>query len=136
MVGYEEKALCRKIARMFEIAGKRGYSVQDLSEKWLCSDTALRIFNKDFNEIAQSPVYVLNSLSMEKSVYKDGSGEKYEELLFWLGYIITYIEFFTNLTPREVWNKYDIIRFAESYDVLHTLSSKRAAEECIEEFHR
>lgn len=136
MVGYEEKALCRKIARMFEIAGERGYSAKELPEKWLNSQTALRIYDKDFNEIAQSPVYILNSLNMENAVIKDMSGTDYADLLYWLGYMLTYIEFFRELPPQKLWDMFDIIRFAESYDVLHTLSSKRAAEECMEEYRR
>ena len=134
MIGYEEKALCRKIANVFELAGKKGYDVVSITNSWIHSNTALRIYNKDFNEIAQSPVYIFNSFKKEASLSKKNNDEDFNDLLFWLGYMITYIEFYKELSPEEISKKYDILRFAESYAVLQTLSAKRAAEECEEEY--
>ena len=136
MVGFEEKALCRKIAKTFEFAGMKGYPVEEFTKEWLESDTAKRIYDRDFNEIAQSSLYVLNSLLKEKELVCDGSGKDYTDLFFWLGYTITYMQFYLEISPEKLWNKYDIIGFAGSYDVLHTLSSKTATEECVNEHKR
>lgn len=60
----------------------------------------------------------------------------YSDLMFWLGYMVTYIQFMLDIPPNKVWNEYDMVGFAASYDVLHTLSPKCAAEECFNEHKR
>lgn len=137
MIGYEEKALCRKIAKAFEIGGKNGCEISTFIKAWLNSQTALKIYNRDFNEIAQSGFYVFNSLKQETvltNIYKNDN--YYIDVFFWAGYIITYLQFYLNVPPIEIWNKYDILAFVASYDVLHTLSNNNAAEEFIHEYKK
>ena len=135
MVGYEEKALCRKIANTFEFAGDKKVFPPDFIKAWLQSDTAYRIYTKDFNEIAQSPVYIFNSFMLE-SDFNVKTEDNYDDILYWVGYMVTYMEFLFELSPADLWSKYDLIGFASAYDTLHTLTTKRAAEECDNEFRK
>lgn len=134
MIGYEEKALCRKIADMFEIAGHNKCDPSDIIKKWLQSDTSQKIFNRDFNEIAQSPLYIYNSLLREGNIIS--CEKEYADLLYWVGYILTYIGFKRELEPKKVFEQYDVIGFAGAYDTLHTLSPKVAFEEVTKEYLR
>lgn len=138
MIGYEEKALCRKIADTFEIASKHLVYPPDFIEKWLMSETAVKIYEKDFNEIAQSPLYIYNSLIKEKRIemLNEQTVEEYPMVMYWTGYMLTYMGFLCEIAPEHLWKKYDVIRIAEAYETLHTVSIQRAIEEINEEFLR
>lgn len=136
MIGFEEKALCRKIGNVFLRASQMGYLPDAFVESWLCSEEALKIYVKDFNDIAQSPVYILNSLLMEDKaiIFDADKADLYDDLMYWLGYIVTYMQFSLEIPPEDLWCRYDIVSFAGSYEVLHTLSNKNATEECVIEY--
>ena len=100
------------------------------------SKVADNIYIRDFKDIAQNYVYLFNSLMLERKIELSGKVSAYTDILFWLGYMVTYLEFFLELSPKELWEQYDIVRYAQNYEVLHTLSSKNATEEFISEYKK
>ncbi len=131
---FDEKAICRKVAAVFELAASRKYEPLSFTETWLQSQTAQYLYELDCKEIAQSKVYQLNSLIHETNIQPCMNEKRnYCDIMFWTGYILTWFSFLYKKTPNEVYEEYDIEKVMQCYDTLHTLSAKRACEEIHEE---
>ncbi len=138
MVSLYEKALCRKIADVFEIAGKNGYPVMLFTRLWFSSRCCFGLCHDDFFAVAQSPLYQFNSLLLE---CPELGGHKntesgYTELLYWAGYIITYWMFLDKITWEELSKTYDYELMMRNYGYLHTLSPESAIAQAREEYSR
>jgi len=134
MLELDEKAVCRKVAGVFEIAAIRNYEPLNFAKTWMNSQTATWLYELDCKEIAQSRIYQLNSLRMETEIEPlEEEQRDYRELMYWTGYILTWFSFLYKMPPKEVAEKYDIEKIMQCYDTLHTVSPKRACEEIIEE---
>lgn len=135
-----EKAICRKVANVFSLANKKNYHPVEFTLRWLESDTAKLLYEMNLNEIAQSPLYQINSFDMEmKNIgheFKMKSETDYEDVMYWCGYFFTYWIFYEEITGKDLIEKYDIEKIMECYDTYHTLSCKNAIENAKEEYTR
>lgn len=129
-----DKMVCKKVAKVFEASR---YNVILFPEYWLKSDIDQQLINKEPALLSQSPLYILECFSDEtgnKIPYTKENIEK--EVLFWFGYIITYIQLEYNISGAELWKKYDLVDALRHYDVLHTVSSKTAANMIIKDYNK
>ena len=133
---YCEKAICRKIGNMFELAEKKGYYPLSFTEKWCQSTIAKEMYELVAEKIAQSPLYVLDDVINEYPNMDNGRKCNKDGFMYWLGYIITYASYALEESPEDLYKKYDIPTYMASYDVLHTLSSTRMVEEMANEYDK
>ncbi len=121
---YDEKAICRKVAGIFELAADYGYTPLHFLEKWASSEVAFNLYDLHCDKICQGKLYLLHDFQHEyPNAYKiNGPNEEDKELMFWLGYIYTAATFAFKITPNSIYKKYDWNRYAASYDVIHTVS--------------
>ena len=95
MLDFEEKALCRKVAGVFELSAINGYEPLNFISIWLNSDTALKLYQWNFKDIAQSKQYLLHSIEIETSLLepseKRGKEDKTTKAMYWFGYTIMYL---------------------------------------------
>lgn len=54
--------------------------------------------------------------------------------MYWFGYITMYFSLSFAKSPLEIYEEYDIEKIIESYDTLHTLSSKVAVDKIKNDF--
>lgn len=138
MPGFEEKALCRKVAGVLELSVQRGYEPVAFMRLWLNSKTADNLFHWNFNDVAQSKQYLLHSLELEYGInpqdYGQPQNEKMSQVMYWGGYIFMYISLDENRKPCEIQKKYNINKVLKCYDTLHSLSAAVAADEIRKEF--
>ncbi len=133
-LSYDEKALCRKTGDVFEYASTLKYNPFSFAKAWCSSTISEQLYNLDCDKIAQGRKYIFNDVD-KHSLVKNGTGTAYDaNLMYWLGYSLTYASFSLHLPPREIYKKYDISKYICSYDVLHTLSSSRMVEELQNEY--
>ena len=132
MIDFEEKAVCRLVARMFEIANK---NVILFPLVWLQSALNELVIKQQPAVISQSPLYLLESLEDEIHGLVPSKEEPYpSEEMFWLGYILTYTQFDKGLSGKILAAEYDVKRFLANYETLHTLSSQMASDILVEDF--
>lgn len=140
MLDFEEKALCRKVAGVFELSAINGYEPFNFISTWLNSDTAMKLYQWDFKDIAQSKQYLLHSIEFEENLYeneeKRNKEDKTTKAMYWFGYIIMYLSLDTKISPKEIISTYDVVKIYMCYETLHSLSSKNAVEEIEKNFHR
>ena len=138
MLDAYEKGLCRKIAAMFSIAGKKGIPVLLFTRIWFSSAACYGLLHDDFFSIAQSPLYQLNSILLEVPELSEHIGTEYnnEELMYWAGYTLTYWMFFDRISWNELVQKYDYVLFLRNYDYLHTLSPESTIALAKNEYSR
>lgn len=137
MIDVMEKAICRKIARTFELAAEECYHPVDFTIQWLNSDTCKYLYELNANEIAQSYYYQLNSLKMEmkrKKITIKHSTESYSDEMYWAGYFFTYMMYKEEMPGPEIVKKYEVDTILSCFDTLHTLSCDVAIEKCKEDF--
>ena len=48
--------------------------------------------------------------------------------MYWFGYIITYWHFLEGISGKDIVINYDVCKILDEFDVLHTVSVKRAIE--------
>ena len=134
-----EKAICRKIASMFEYAGKTGYRPVSFTTTWLESDTSKELYTIEPCAIAQSYPYHLHSLEKEMQekgiVLSSDTSETYEDVMYWAGYIFSYWIFLEGISGDEIIEKYDIKHILECYDTYHTLSPEVAIDKIKEDWN-
>lgn len=132
MVGFTEKAVCRKIGKTFELAAKEGFHPVEFSMFWLQSDACKRLAALDFNDIAQSALYQLNSIKMELGAAKQvlpACESDYSDIMFWAGYLFMYWIYQDEIEGAKIAEAYDVEGILARFDTLHTLSCKTAIEE-------
>lgn len=138
MLDFEEKALCRKIAGVFELSAINGYEPLNFISIWLNSDTALKLYQWNFKDIAQSKQYLLHSIEIETSLLepseKRGKEDKTTKAMYWFGYTIMYLSLDTKKSPKEIISTYNVEKIYMCYETLHSLSSKNAVEEIDKNF--
>ena len=132
MIGFTEKAVCRKIGKTFELAAKEGFHPVEFSMFWLQSDVCKRLAALDFNDIAQSALYQLNSIKMELQATKVVllvCESDYSDIMFWAGYLFMYWIYQDEIEGNQIAEAYDVEGILARFDTLHTLSCKTAIEE-------
>ncbi len=137
MPDFEEKAICRKVGGVFELSAIKGYEPIAFTKLWLNSKTADNLYRWDFHDVAQSKQYLLHSIELEyglKSEDAKANEVKMSEVMYWGGYMFTYLSYQENIKPEDVLKAYDVERVLKCYDTLHTLSAGVAAEEIKEQF--
>ncbi len=138
MLGFEEKALCRKVAGVLELSAQRGYEPAAFMQLWLNSKTADNLFCWNFNDIAQSKQYLLHSVELEYNISPENDGylqnREMPQVMYWGGYIFMYISLDENRKPCNMQKKYDINRILGCYDTLHSLSTKVAVDNIRTQF--
>ena len=125
-----EKGLCRKTASIFELAGKKGLPVLLFTDLWFSSDCAKRLYNYDFYDIAQSPLYHFHNImaEMDELAKYENTENGFAELLYWSGYTLAYWQFWRNISWQKIKEKYDWKKFLSDYDCLHTMAVEKAIE--------
>lgn len=139
MPDFEEKALCRKVGGVFELSAQKGYEVLAFTKLWLKSQTADHLYHWNCNEVAQSKQYLLHSIELEYGLTDQDACSReinMEELMYWGGYILTYLSFTDRMEPKEIEKQYDLEKVLECYDTLHTLSAQIAVDKIKEEFRK
>ena len=138
MIGAYEKALCRKTASMFKLAGEQGYPVLLFTRTWFSSQAAAGLYGYDFIAIAQWALYQLNSLLLECPELKEYKGKEfgYSELMYWAGYILAYWLFADETSWKDISENYDYEMMLRNYDYLHTLDPNKAILLAKEEYKR
>ena len=122
--------LCEKVARLFEMVD---YNVILFPEMWLKSEINRKIIEMNPAIISQSTHYWLECFLENISIPKTVENVN-KDAMFWLGYILTYIQFETDMPGDVLWDKYNIPRVLACYDVLHTVSNKVASEMIRKDF--
>ena len=130
MVGFNEKAICRKVGNVFALSEG---NVIDFPKQWLLSELNRQMLEMEPAIISQSPRYILECFREQHPVSKTKEHDT-NDIMYWLGYILTFFQFEYSISGKDVWARYDIGAVLENYDVLHTLSSKTAARMIKEEF--
>ena len=128
MLNFEEKMICRKVGHIFELADADYRSVP-FAKCWLKSKNVVRLMNYDFNDVAQSPLYLFE-LFIEENDLSRIKKNPYQmaDVMFWYGYILTWIIYDDKIQPSELEGKYDITSIFESYETLHTTSNEYAVD--------
>lgn len=132
MIGFTEKAVCRKIGKTFELAAKEGFHPVEFSIFWLKSDVCKRLAALDFNDIAQSALYQLNSIKMELGLAEQvlpACESDYNDIMFWAGYLFMYWIYQDEIEGSQIAEAYDVEGILARFETLHTLSCKTAIEE-------
>ena len=92
MLDFEEKALCRKVAGVLELAAIEGYEPIAFTKLWLSSKTAYNLYIWDFKDIAQSKQYLLHSIEIEYQLTeedKQNNVEQMSDAMYWAGYTLS-----------------------------------------------
>ena len=76
---------------------------------------------------------------MELEYHLDNEYQKtydfyFADAMYWFGYITMYFSLSFAKSPLEIYEEYDIEKIIESYDTLHTLSSKVAVDKIKNDF--
>ena len=93
MLDFEEKALCRKVAGVLELAAIEGYEPIAFTKLWLSSKTAYNLYIWDFKDIAQSKQYLLHSIEIEYRLTEED--KQNNEELYNISYFGKISELFT-----------------------------------------
>ena len=138
---YDQKALCRKVGNIFELSTICGYYPLSFAHAWCLSETANNIYMLDISKICQSKHYLMHDIQSEPAITgylgdMTYTNQSDKDMMFWLGYIITYASFALHMSPSNLYDTYDIPAFAASYDVLHTLSNNRMVDEMKNEYNK
>lgn len=131
MYGPYERAIARKIADVFEIAGEHCLDESKFTKAWLNSNTAKLLYTLDFNAISQSPLYHYNSFIMEyKNIDDLYPEESYfnNDIMYWSGYLFSCWIFMEDVSPQQILQSYDIDKILLCYDTLHTVSIEVAVD--------
>lgn len=75
MPGFEEKALCRKVAGVLELSVQIGYEPVAFMRLWLNLKTSDNLFHWNFNDVAQSKQYLMHSVEMEYGINPQDDGQ-------------------------------------------------------------
>lgn len=133
-----EKAVCRKVGKTFELADEKNYHPVEFTLKWITSQTAYYLYEMNLNEIAQSAFYQLNSFEMEMKnenyEFKMSSKTDYRDVMYWCGYFFTYWMYQDKIPGKELAERYDIKGIMECYDTYHTLSCPVAIDKAKYEY--
>lgn len=130
--GLQELVLARKIENTFaKIAENQSWDMEDFCKKWLSSNIAWQIANKQAL-IGQSSLYIYNDAVSElKDSVNASNTPMYKPAVEWFGYLITYWILCYGIDPKEL-SKYDISKILHSFDILHTYSINHAIEDITE----
>lgn len=135
-----EKAVCRKVGKTFELAAAKKYHPVEFTLKWLTSRTAFYLYEMNLNEIAQSAFYQLNSFEIEMKKenfeFKMSSGTDYSDVMYWCGYFFTYWMYQDDISGIELAEEYDIEEIMKCYETYHTMSCKTAVEKAKEDYKK
>ncbi len=126
---FHEKIVCNKVGKMFAYAAEKCefYEV-NFCKAWLGSDVCNSVGDMDETIICQSHVYLFNNLIKETDIIKHEGYIMDKDVMYWIGYICTYMSFARNIKSEEILKLYDIKQMMENYDTLHTLSSNYTVE--------
>lgn len=134
---FVELKICEKVGNVLEECNSIYRGSMHLLYVFMDSETYERIIDGDVALYSQAKSYIARCFMKEN---KKRLEEEHEELvfnnevLFWIGYLITYwcLEF--GEKPRKLLQQYDIKQIVESYEVLHSLSVKTAIEKIKEDY--
>ncbi len=133
---FDEKGICRKSGDIFELAAEMYYSPLPFVEAWCNSDIAKALMEMHCDKISQSKLYLLHDFQAEYPLLSRDCDINNKDLMYWIGYIITYASFALNIQPKEMYKTYDIPKYMAFYDVLHTLSNERMVVELVTEYDK
>ena len=140
MLNDYEKAICRKVAATFEIAGKQGYLPVSFTTVWLTSDTFKKLLDGNIFLVSQGYLYLLDAFEKEISekgiVLNRCEDGRYSEQLYWLGYFFTWWVFMDRTSGSEILHEYDIEGISGCYDTYHTLSVESAVDRAKQDFKK
>lgn len=132
MIDFFELKLSEKIGKMFAIAvTERKYNPYEFTVKWCISESCERIFDFDETLASQGRYYILGTFEDEIKNDLPDKCEKadlYADNMYWFGYIITYWHFLEGISGKDIVINYDVCKILDEFDVLHTVSVKRAIE--------
>ena len=132
MDDFRQIICCNKVARLFEAID---YDEIQFIKDWLHSEVNRQIIELEPAVISQGILYWKECFSEEYPLRKEDR-KIIPDAMFWLGYILTYMQYSYSMTGVELWDRYDIIEVLKFYDVLHTQSSKIASEDIMKSFVR
>jgi len=128
MLNFEEKMICRKVGHIFEMADANYQSVP-FARCWLASENVVRLMNYDFNDVAQSPLYLFELFEEENDLSNiTNNPYRMDDVMFWFGYILTWLIYDDRIQPSELERKYDISSIFKNYETLHTTSNEYAVD--------
>lgn len=129
-----EKAVANIVGKMFRLAAEKLEIDEEIfCHIWLKSDLCQRLFVLDETLICQSKVYLFNSLVMENNLPITAGHKMDEEVMYWVGYILTYWMYLYEISGNKINEKYDIDKIINEYDILHTVSCKVAIEKMMQD---
>ena len=128
-----ETIICQKIAKIFEECSD---NVVIFVKEWLNSSVNKLIINMNPAIISQSPNYIKDAFYDEVGTLPSTKESLNPDNMYWLGYILTYIQYNYKVNGESLWENYDIIGALSSADVLHTLSNKTASETILFDYKK
>ena len=131
MDDFRQVICCNKVAKLFEIIK---YDISQFIEAWLQSEVNRQIIEYEPAVVSQGVLYWKELFSEEYPNMSIKEGTANPDAKFWIGYILTYMQYTYHLTGEEIWNRYNILDALDMYDVLHTQSSKIACEDIMKNY--
>ncbi len=132
MLSSFQTSLCDMQGRLFVMSGEKGYDSESFIKAFMKSDIA-RDIDSEFNFMQWSgKEYIMERIEDE---LKDRlqSGIVYdEEVLFWIGYVYRYWQFYTGENSKTILKQAPVSRMCVLYLGYHTLSVELAIEKLKE----
>lgn len=133
-----EMTLCEKIGKVLvDCNALRKYDSIQLFRAWLESDVFDGIIDWDVSLFSQAKSYIARMFLQECESKLSSAPVNVillDDVMFWVGYLVTYWCLEYQITGRDISRDYDIEEILYAYDPLHTLSIKAAISKIKEDY--
>ena len=120
---FYDKIVCNTVGKTFALAAKEMSCYEtSFCKAWLKSDVCSLISTREETVICQSSTYYLNSLKNEIEPFSHTGYKMDEEVMYWMGYTLTYWMYMAGITGKEICERYNLAEILSQYDILHTMS--------------
>lgn len=136
---FVELKLCEKVGNVLEECNSICQCSMQLILTWMESEIFERVIDGDVALCSQAKSYIARSFMNENKNRLEAISSAIvfrNEILYWIGYVITYWCFEYEERPRDILRQYDMESVVQSYEVLHSLSVKTAIEKIKEDYFR
>ena len=117
-----EQLECNTVGRIFEKAAVSLHCYETtFCAAWLKSDLCKRILSMEESLACQSITCLLDSFTRELKIPQHDKYHMNKDVMYWLGYMLTYWMLSDKTTDELLLKQYNIGRILEDYDILHVM---------------